>query len=215
MGFLPFHTVHGVLRGFPGGSEVKASACNVGDLGSIPGSERSPGEGNGNPLQYSCLENPMDRGAWWATVHGVAKSRTQPSDFTFTFTGFSRQEYWSGLPFPSPVDHTLSDLSNMTHLLGGPTWHGLVSLSYTRMWSVWSDWLVVCDCGFSLSALWCPLSVLTILLGFLLPWMWGISSWLHNKIFVHISFLLLYYFVSTSLSSVVWILLLLLFFNVG
>ena len=68
--------------GFPGGSEVKASACNVGDLGSIPGSGRSPGEGNGNPLQYSCLENPMDGGAWWATVHGVAKSRTRLSDFT-------------------------------------------------------------------------------------------------------------------------------------
>ena len=64
------------------GSEVKASACNVGDLGSIPGSGRSPGEGNGNPLQYSCLENPIDRGAWWATVHGVAKSRTQLSNFT-------------------------------------------------------------------------------------------------------------------------------------
>ena len=63
-------------------SEVKASACNVGDLGSIPGSRRPTGEGNGNPLQYSCLENPMDRGAWWATVHGVAKSRTQLSDFT-------------------------------------------------------------------------------------------------------------------------------------
>ena len=67
-----------------GGSEVKASACNEGDLGSIPGSGRSPGEGNGNPLQYSCLENPMDGGAWWAIVHGVTKSRTL-SDFTFTF----------------------------------------------------------------------------------------------------------------------------------
>ena len=64
---------------------LKVSACNAGDLGSIPGSRRSPGEGNGNPLQYSCLENPMDRGAWWATVHGVAKSRTRLSDFTFTF----------------------------------------------------------------------------------------------------------------------------------
>ena len=53
--------------GFPGGSEVKVSACNAGDLGSIPGLGRSPGEGNGNPLQYSCLENPMDRGAWGAT----------------------------------------------------------------------------------------------------------------------------------------------------
>ena len=51
-------------RGFPGGSEGKASACSVGDLGSIPASGRSPGEGNGNPLQYSCLENSMDRGAW-------------------------------------------------------------------------------------------------------------------------------------------------------
>ena len=73
-------------KGFPGGSEVKASACNAGDLGSIPGSGRSPGEGNGNPLQYSCLENPMDGGAWWATVHGVAKSRTRLSDHTFTHT---------------------------------------------------------------------------------------------------------------------------------
>ena len=49
----------------------KSSACNAGDPGSIPGSGISPGEGNGNPLQYSCLENPMDRGAWWATVHGI------------------------------------------------------------------------------------------------------------------------------------------------
>ena len=72
--------------GFPGSSEVKASACNEGDLGSIPGLGRSPGEGNGNPLHYSCLENPMDGGAWWATVHGVEKSRTWLRDFTFTFT---------------------------------------------------------------------------------------------------------------------------------
>ena len=60
--------------GFPGGSDHKESACNVGDPGSILGSGRSAGEGNGNPLQYSCLENPMDRGAWWATVHGAPKS---------------------------------------------------------------------------------------------------------------------------------------------
>ena len=70
------------LRGFPGGSEVKASTCSAGDLGSIPGSGRFPGEGNGNPLQYSCLENPMDGGAWWTIVHGVAKSWTRLSDFT-------------------------------------------------------------------------------------------------------------------------------------
>ena len=56
------------------------------DPGSIPGSGRSPGEGNGSPLQYSCLENPMDGGAWQATVHGVAKSQIGLSDFTFTFT---------------------------------------------------------------------------------------------------------------------------------
>ena len=62
--------------GFPGGSEVKASACNAGDLGSVPGSGRSPGEGNGNPLQYSCLENVMDGRASRATVHGVTKSQT-------------------------------------------------------------------------------------------------------------------------------------------
>ena len=63
-------------RDFPGGSEGKESACNAGDMGSIPRSGRSPGEGHGNPFQYSCLENPMDRGAWWATVHGVAKNQT-------------------------------------------------------------------------------------------------------------------------------------------
>ena len=62
------------MMGFPGSSEVKASAWNAGDLGSIPGSGRSAGEGTGNPLQDSCLENPMDRGAWWAIVHGVSKS---------------------------------------------------------------------------------------------------------------------------------------------
>ena len=67
---------------FPGGSDGKASAYNVGDLGSIPGSGRYPGKGNGNPLQYSCLENPMDGRALLATVHGVAKSRTRLRDFT-------------------------------------------------------------------------------------------------------------------------------------
>ena len=57
-------------------ADGKESACNVGNLGLIPGSERSPGEGNGNPLWYSCLENPMDRGAWRATDHGISKSLT-------------------------------------------------------------------------------------------------------------------------------------------
>ena len=67
--------------GFPDISDVKESACNAGDPGSIPGSGRSPGEGNGNPLQDSCLENPVDRGLCRATVHGVAQSQTPLSDF--------------------------------------------------------------------------------------------------------------------------------------
>ena len=66
----------GCTLGFPGGSDGKESACSAGEPGSIPGLGRSSGEGNGNSLQYSCLENSMDREAWWATVHGVAKSQT-------------------------------------------------------------------------------------------------------------------------------------------
>jgi len=76
---LEFGAEKGLLLG---GLDGKASAYNLGDLGLIPGSGRSPGEGNGNPLQYSCLENPMDTGAWQATVHGVEESRTRLSDFT-------------------------------------------------------------------------------------------------------------------------------------
>ena len=75
----------GLQMDFPGSSDGKVSVYNAGDLGSILGSGRSAEEGNGNPLQYYCLENPMDRGTWQATVHGVAKSRTRLSDFTFTF----------------------------------------------------------------------------------------------------------------------------------
>ena len=84
----------------PGGSDSKESACNVGQLGSIPGSRRSLGEGNGNPLQYSCLENPMDRGAWRATVHGVTKSWTQLSDYhTHTFYSVrTRVHLWEPHP---------------------------------------------------------------------------------------------------------------------
>ena len=67
--------------GFPGGSEVKASACNEGDLGSIPELGRFPGEGNGNPLQYSCLENSMDTEVWWAIVHRATKSQTRLSNW--------------------------------------------------------------------------------------------------------------------------------------
>ena len=74
--FHPFRVLH-FTKAFPGGSAGKASAYNAGDLGSIPGSGRSPGEGNGNPLPYSCLRNPMDGGTWWATVHRVTKNCTQ------------------------------------------------------------------------------------------------------------------------------------------
>ena len=67
-------------KGLPGGSDGKESAHSMGDPGSIPGLGRSPGEGNGIPLQNSCLENSVDRGAWWTTVHGIAKSWTRLSD---------------------------------------------------------------------------------------------------------------------------------------
>ena len=69
-----------VYRAFLSGSDGKESACKVGDPGSIPGLGRAPGEGNGNPLQYSCLENPMDRGEWQAIAHGVRKSQSRLSD---------------------------------------------------------------------------------------------------------------------------------------
>ena len=78
--FLYLPNGRGLLRGFPGGANGKgppANAGNIRDVGSIPGSGRSPGGGHGNPLQYSCLENPTDRGAWQATVHRVANSWTQ------------------------------------------------------------------------------------------------------------------------------------------
>ena len=81
-----------ISKGFPGGSDGKESACHVGVLGSIPGLGRSPGRGHGNPLQYSRLENPMGRGAWWATVRGVDWAQHDTLTFgkpTFTFPEFS------------------------------------------------------------------------------------------------------------------------------
>ena len=71
--------------GFPGDSDSKGSACHAGDVGSSPGLGRHLGEGNGNPFQYSCLKYSMDRGDWWAIVHGVAKSQTQLSNQYFDF----------------------------------------------------------------------------------------------------------------------------------
>ena len=78
--YLSIRSSPGSSEGLPCGSDGKESACSVGDLGSISGFERSPGVGNGNILQYSCLENSMDREAWWVTVHGVTKSQTLLSD---------------------------------------------------------------------------------------------------------------------------------------
>ena len=88
--------------GFPAGSDA---ACNVGDPGSIPRSGRSPGEGNGNPLQYSCLENPMDRGGWWATVRGVAELDTTehlPPHFTFSYLNKSEMRMCFGIAIDQP-----------------------------------------------------------------------------------------------------------------
>ena len=86
--------------GLPGGSDGKESACNAGDPGSVPGSGGSPGEGNGNPLQYSCLENSMDRGSWWATVFGL-QSQTRLSDYHYYYckcdhwlTGLLHLSFW-------------------------------------------------------------------------------------------------------------------------
>ena len=95
------------------GSDGKASVYNAGDPGSIPGFRRSPGEGNGNPFQYSCLENPMDRGAWWAAVYGVAKSWTRLSDFTFTL--------WRRKWQPTPV-FLPGESQGRGSLVGYPLW---------------------------------------------------------------------------------------------
>ena len=80
-----FQSSYKLLEGFTGCSDGKESTCNVEDKGSVPGLGRSLGEGNGKPLQYSCLENLMDRGAWWATSHEVANSWIRLRDYTFTF----------------------------------------------------------------------------------------------------------------------------------
>ena len=91
-----------------GGLDGKVSAYNMGDPGSIPGLGRSPGEGNGNPLQCSRLENPMGGGPWWAIIHGVAKSRTRLSDFTFEMAA-----HFSTLAWTSPCTEKPGGLQSM------------------------------------------------------------------------------------------------------
>ena len=100
---LLFNTLSRIVKGFPHGSEVKAPACNVGDLGLIPGSGRSAGEGNGNPLQYSCLENPTDWGAWWASQGRKESDMTEWLQFVITFLPRSNHLLISWLQSPSAV----------------------------------------------------------------------------------------------------------------
>ena len=98
-----------IYMGFPGGSDGKESACNAGDRGLIPRLGRSPGKGNGNPFGYSCLENPMDRGAWRAIVHGLAKSWTQLSDYeseSHAVVSNSLQPHGLYSPWNSPGKNT-------------------------------------------------------------------------------------------------------------
>ena len=121
--------------GFPGGSASKESACNAGDPSLIPGSGRSPEGRNGNPLQYSCLENPMDRGVWWATVHGIAKSWTQLSEH-----GHGADPPWPLLNLIIPAESIFTNKSHSqvlkirtwTHLLGGGAMILLTSVTLAK-----------------------------------------------------------------------------------
>ena len=117
--------------------------------------------------------------AYWAPTDLGSSSQYRIILPFILFMGFSRQEYWSGLPFPSPVDHILSALSTMTRAswVARQAWLSFIELDKAVV-LVWLDWLVFCEHGFSVSALWYPLAIPTILLGFLLPWAWDISSWL-------------------------------------
>ena len=125
------------VLGFPGGSRVKNPPANTGDMGLIPGLGRSPGEGSGNPLQYSSLENPMDRGAWRAPVHGVTKSQTRLSNETTM--------YPSNIISPFPIP-----LSSHNHHLP------LKSLFYLLIYSFIYSFVAVlgirCCAGLSLGA---------------------------------------------------------------
>ena len=134
-----------IVVGFPGGSEVRASAWNAGDLGLIPGSGRSPGEGNGNPLQYSCLENPMEGGAWWAAVHGVTKSQIRLSDFTFTFHFHALEKEMS------PHSSTLAWRIPWREEPGGLAVHGVArSQTWLRDFTFTFMLSLRCAAGFSL-----------------------------------------------------------------
>ena len=123
---------------------VKRLAYNVGDLGSIPGLGRSSGEGNGTPLQYSCLENPMDRGAWWATVHGFTKRQTRLSDFTFHF-----QSFWASL-VAQLVKNPPTMQETQVRFLGGedPLEKEMATHSSILAWEI--PWTVACQASLSM-----------------------------------------------------------------
>ena len=124
-------------RDFPSGSDGKASAYNSGDLGSIPGLGRSPGERNGNPFQYSCLENPMDRETWQATVHGVAKSRKRLSDIyllTYSCTMVGHSGMKSENESRSVMSDSLQSHGLVHGILGQNTGVGTVPFSRGSSW---------------------------------------------------------------------------------
>ena len=123
VGLLAFTTVNNLILGFSGGSVVKNPLANVGDASSIFGLGRFPGEGTGTPPQYSCLENPMDGGAWRATIHGVAKSQTQLHfHFSLSFIGKGNGNPLKCSCLENPRD-------------GGAWWAAVygVALSWTRL----------------------------------------------------------------------------------
>ena len=126
--------------GFPDGPNGKESACNSGDLDSIPR------EGNGIPLQYSCLENPMDRRAWWAAAHGVAKSRRRLNDFTFTFHfhGLEKEmaTHSSVLAWRIPETREPGGLPSMGLHRVGHDWSDLAAAAAADSIPGWADPLV-------------------------------------------------------------------------
>ena len=140
--------------GFPGGSDGKESAYNAGDLGLIPGLERSPGEGHSNPLQYSCLENSMDRGAWGATIHGVPKSQTWLSYYRHTHIHTFLKKHWDLFEF-SGLLITLMDMSgySVCHRINHYDWFSWFSsiVLFFLHWSKYSLKAELTDENVSLS----------------------------------------------------------------
>ena len=135
------------------------SACNAGHLGFIPGLGRYPGEGNGTPLQYSCLQNSMDVGAWSATVHGVAKSRTRLNDFTFTlectFVLVHRIQGWQLFPLRTFKDILLSSGLHFSY------WKGSQQLTFKVIFYIWLPFSLV-FCIFTMMYLDCDFFLFTL-----------------------------------------------------